>query len=1129
LLCYASFKNHTAVNAHIKTDKHASKIRQLPDARREGDPLAHNDVLAIQAHPYCPLAATENTSCEAAASSSSTANNNECSYNYFCSGSDTEEEDWLLKLGKNQELGREPTNLKDLKHHAGFSELSNSPEYYWEEHKHQGFGLKHLVAKAWGKEPEEISDEEASFTLSLSTLLLKLTEEERKLLARCMEQAINSKDKELSIFKNTNCPYTTRQFDRLYLSGKNAVIPNLPHPVVETTPDGSHAFTRLSDVIANLLAEGTPVEKFHFEARVDVQFTGEPAVSNTPAAYQLYCQLREAEDGEWFLAIHFTRWCDDFDPFNTKTSRNQVWTCTYTICPPAWEHRGRNTYFMAIGAKGDDHSSVEEIFAEELKTMSAKGMHAYHGGLRRIIKVKAGQLLICVDRPERTSLLHIGDHGGSYSVVWGYAGAVDGHCKDNHLPSCPNCRKIRLARLLEGNSVTPDFHNQDTNQKSNAQCNNCSDWNLKTMRSKVPSKFPITWDTRENAPPPPWGRELAIEPDSDGEKRVVTVKYSVPWCKTAVEFAHHNAHTLKPRSPGQRGRNPRFWNKGELTAFLRTCGFTEKTMVDDVYRSAVEENKETYSFPHTWFPDDVFRRTHYAPMHTVFLGDAKTDSATRIRWLKVFEKAPSYGRQANKLLKDVQNLRCRKYWNAHPLSTSDWGTGTYVSENHLFMARAQKFLFILPAVHCKPKNLLLVTRHQKEVKVAQRFAMASHAAIARIMSSEREVPEMDALVKIYLDTLYDMDRLKLPGLDDSDDSDCENAEETREEADITMSEETATCSNDIVPPPAEGEVRNIPVAVAVPTTEGDSQPSNKRKRTKSAPQTQEGSKAKTSKKQPKGFKKSDTVFNKSVSLGLLEAHFSHWYFGPATLHWDGDWKGERKVGTARPLMSLKRENAAWQKISLQRIYQIESLRLLLEKTDGKSPSRVLEGSIKIYENLQELEQCLQENLPISGLLGLDGNVWIAFRPHDGSSRSAVAIQKINFNDTSGELVKGLCWCSPVNWDPCCQTEKFNGRKSLDEFVSEYVLLLPRTDDHGNYMNSYYAMGSKWTERNQSGKFVLPNVTAEMFNDWLDTNIGQPPPVEADVAAMMAPGHNSITSNLDEDVAGVGHAMDMAEI
>ena len=251
----------------------------------------------------------------------------------------------------------------------------------------------------------------------------------------------------------------------VYLNGKNAIIPNLPQVVAHTTKDGTHAYTKLSDVIANMLASHTRVDKFWFEAKVHntqtspndyiPESTNGFTNSTTVAGFQLFLQLIPHQapaqttkmDNEnkvlprFVLVLWFKDWKDAFDPFNTKTSRNQVWTNTSTICPPLDEKNGRNTYFMAISNKDDDHSEVEKIFANELKVLSTEGMMAYHGGLKRIIHVKVGKITTCVDRPERTTIFRVGDHNSTFGAYWGYAVFVDGICKDNHLPSCPHCRK----------------------------------------------------------------------------------------------------------------------------------------------------------------------------------------------------------------------------------------------------------------------------------------------------------------------------------------------------------------------------------------------------------------------------------------------------------------------------------------------------------------------------------------------------------------------------------------------------------------------------------------------------------------------------------------------------------------
>ena len=99
-----------------------------------------------------------------------------------------------------------------------------------------------------------------------------------------------------------------------------------------------------------------------------------PGISETPAAYKLFLELKKDEhNGEFVLYLWSKEWSDDFDPNNTKASRNQVWSNTRTICPPKDETKGRNTYFLSLSCKGDDHSVVEDIFQKELEILSTKG------------------------------------------------------------------------------------------------------------------------------------------------------------------------------------------------------------------------------------------------------------------------------------------------------------------------------------------------------------------------------------------------------------------------------------------------------------------------------------------------------------------------------------------------------------------------------------------------------------------------------------------------------------------------------------------------------------------------------------------------------------------------------------
>jgi len=357
---------------------------------------------------------------------------------------DRKSDDWLISI--SEPLGPPAVTLEAIMHGGSFPPNSVSPEFYFFESQHPGQGAKFLTAKPFDVPAASVTDEEAEFHLRMTKFLTRLTKREQEELSFFMLHAYNARDKSLSIFESTRPPISTEDFNDFYLGGKKAVTKHLPIPVVMKTEDQTHSYVTLTDVIQNMLAASTAVDKFHFE--VDMFPSGvhseffdnaeKATISNTRAAYSLFVELKE-EGQDFILYLWIKRWCDDFDPNNTKQSRNQVWLMTNTITPPPGENKGRNTFFMAIGQKGDDHQEIDKIFEEELSILSGKGKTFYHGGRRELIQVKAGMVCVCVDRPERASLYQIGDHGGTFSTLWGHAVDVDAKCKDNCLPSCPFC------------------------------------------------------------------------------------------------------------------------------------------------------------------------------------------------------------------------------------------------------------------------------------------------------------------------------------------------------------------------------------------------------------------------------------------------------------------------------------------------------------------------------------------------------------------------------------------------------------------------------------------------------------------------------------------------------------------
>ena len=97
------------------------------------------------------------------------------------------------------------TSLNELKD-LGFDHDSNAPAFYWSDHKLPGSGVRNLTAKAFSLHTEQVSNAEARFSLTISNLLIQLTESQRELFAQCILHAAYSKHLHLSIFEHTRVP-----------------------------------------------------------------------------------------------------------------------------------------------------------------------------------------------------------------------------------------------------------------------------------------------------------------------------------------------------------------------------------------------------------------------------------------------------------------------------------------------------------------------------------------------------------------------------------------------------------------------------------------------------------------------------------------------------------------------------------------------------------------------------------------------------------------------------------------------------------------------------------------------------------------------------------------------------------
>ena len=208
----------------------------------------------------------------------------------------------------------------------------------------------------------------------------------------------------------------------------------------------------------------------------------------------------------------------------------------------------------------------------------------------------------------------------------------------------------------------------------------------------------------------------------------------------------------------------------------------------------------------------------------------------------------------------------------------------------------------------------------------------------------------------------------------------------------------------------------------------------------------------------------------------------------------------KKIQPAKAHLSIKRTTADWQKLVLQNLWKEDTLSGLIERMNNglalKARQRETEGQLRVYANHGAAMDAIHSCRPLSGMVTKDGSVWIAYRPTTKEfatdsanttvhnwSRSALQLLKLQFNDDAGILLSQLCWFAPIS---VAVGDKLTlgSPQELNSHVNQYLLLLPKLGDGGEYQNMYYVIGSKWTERVRGGAFEQPQLPLEIFRDWL---------------------------------------------
>ena len=112
-------------------------------------------------------------------------------------------------------------------------------------------------------------------------------------------------------------------------------------------------------------------------------------------------QAKQVHRGKRALTLYITLWSDDFEPNSTKDNRGSVWVMTMTIATPTNNHHTTyNTYVVAVGKKGVDHTPVYDRVMTDLEELATDDrISLYYSKVGGNVRVACGLNNYLSDQP----------------------------------------------------------------------------------------------------------------------------------------------------------------------------------------------------------------------------------------------------------------------------------------------------------------------------------------------------------------------------------------------------------------------------------------------------------------------------------------------------------------------------------------------------------------------------------------------------------------------------------------------------------------------------------------------------------------------------------------------------------
>jgi hypothetical protein len=291
-----------------------------------------------------------------------------------------------------------------------------------------------------------------------------------------------------STFVVTKPPTNENDLQRLYLRSPKSIYRQIPAPTVRMTPDGTHAYVSAKEVCSFFFAcRFDPLIHPSLD-QISVQRLNKkiPNFFYSPVVHDIRSQSSTEPDsqGRVPLTCYIKEWSDDASKNKGQRGNNLVSFNLRTITFLTPGKNGDPRYYnflLSLGLKGDDHSVVERIFHDELRTL--KEPNTYYSGVREchfrcMVELVAG----IRDRIARNESLGHAAHNSIFGKRTGYAARLEKNTVG--YISCAICHYVRSC-FLNCHPIYLANHSYYRNRlRLNKYCHQCMD--LEFIREYYP-------------------------------------------------------------------------------------------------------------------------------------------------------------------------------------------------------------------------------------------------------------------------------------------------------------------------------------------------------------------------------------------------------------------------------------------------------------------------------------------------------------------------------------------------------------------------------------------------------------------------------------------------------------------